>query len=337
MAEKVTIRDVAAEAEVSIASVSLYLNHKPGLSDATRKRIGEAVRRLGYSPRRGNSQASGATFIGLLVEKLPLSAFSDMFYGDVIQGMEHRARELGYHIALATVEPGSELPRLIAERNIAGMIMLGGGDINEDLISRVLEEELPVILVDNHLPNIPIDCVLADNFMGAYKATQYLIRSGYQRIAFIQGPEKYRSLVERFQGYCCASIEAGISLNPALIQPSLSRGIPNKGYREMKALLERGESFDVVFCVSDRTALGALQALGETGLRIPEDVALLGFDDIAQSSHTSPPLTTVNVPKWAMGDIAIRRLHDIVNGRIPEAPVKTVLHTSLVERDSTRG
>ncbi|MCC7449886.1 MAG: LacI family DNA-binding transcriptional regulator [Anaerolineae bacterium] len=334
---KVTIRDVAAEANVSIASVSLYLNGKPGLSDTTRQRIEEAVRRLDYNPRRANPQTPESSFIGLLVEKLPFSTFSDMFYGEVVQGMEARARELGYHIVLMVLESKTELPRLIAERNrnIVGLVALGGGEITEEIITNLLEEELPIILVDNNIPGIAMDCVLADNFGGAELATQHLLQCGHQRIAFVQGPDIYPSLTERFQGYCAALIKAGMPLNPDLIQPAVSRGLPNKGYREMKALLERRQPFDAVFCVSDRTALGALQALQEAGLRVPDDVAVVGFDNVAQARHTVPPLTTIEVPKRAMGDIAIRRLHDLITGRYSEIPVKNVLYTSLVIRNST--
>jgi DNA-binding LacI/PurR family transcriptional regulator len=334
---RVTIRDVATEANVSIASVSLYLNGKPGLGEATRQRIEEAVKHLDYNPRRTSAQVSEAQFIGLLVEKLPFSTFSDHAYGEIVQGMEERAREFGYHIVLMVVEPGTELPRLVAERhrNVAGLAILGGGDITEDVINNLLEESLPVVLVDNYLSEIPVDCVLADNVNGAFKVTQYLFERGYRRIAFIQGPAKYRSLVDRFEGYCCALIEAGIPLNPGLIQSAISAGVPNKGYREMKALLEHGEPFDAVFCVSDRTAFGALQALQEAKLRVPQDVAVVGFDNVAPSSHTLPLLSTVNVPKKAMGDLAIRRLNDLITGHASDTPIKHVLYTSLVVRDST--
>lgn len=336
-ARKMTIRDVATEANVSIASVSLYLNDKPGLSDATRQRIEEAIRHLDYSPRRANSQSSDVAFIGLVVEKLPFSTFSDHAYGEMVQGMEIRARELGYHIVLMVIEPDGELPRLITERgaNVAGLIILGGGDVTEDLIGNVLAENLPVVLVDNYLSSTPLDCVLADNINGASAATRYLLERGYRNIAFIQGPEKYRSLVERYQGYCYALMQAGIPLNTDLIQPAISHGFANKGYREMKAILERGVPLDAVFCASDRTALGALQALHEANLRIPEDVAVMGFDNVAPSTHTSPLLTTVDVPKQAMGDVAIRRLHDLISERVSDQPMKHVLYTSLVIRAST--
>jgi DNA-binding LacI/PurR family transcriptional regulator len=332
---KVTIRDVAAEANVSIASVSLYLNDKPGLADDTRERIAAAIDSLGYLRRR-SSTTTEPRFIGLLIEKLPLSPFFDMFYGEVIQGIDSHSKENGYNIALIVVGPDEVVPRLLEGHNgdVAGVVMLGSGDINHNIIDAVLEEKLPTVLVDNYLLDVPLDCVMPDYVAGANQATQYLLERGYQDIAFLQGSGKYLALVERFRGYCTALIEAGVPLRPELIQPYLSKGFPNKGYLEMKALIESKARFDAVFCVTDRTAFGALQALKEAGIRVPEDVAVIGFDNVAQSSHTTPPLTTVHVPKFAMGEIAINRLSDIIAQRGIEIPIKHTLYTSLVIRES---
>ncbi|MEO8393375.1 MAG: LacI family DNA-binding transcriptional regulator [Chloroflexota bacterium] len=333
---RVTLRDVAEAANVSLTAVSFYLNNKPGLSDATRTRIAEVVEQLGYVPR---SSGAGVTlsFIGLLIERLPLSPFADMFYGDVIQGIESQARSLGYNVALMTVEGSASLPTLFEQHSgsLAGVVILGGGDISAQTIESVLQEGLPSVLVDSDTRNSTIHSVMPDYVHGAYEATQYLIDKGYQRIAFIHGSAKYRSLVERFHGYTCALVDAGIAIDPRLIQPSISSGVPNKGYREMKALLERGVPFDAVFCVSDRTALGALDALREAHVRIPDDVALIGFDNVAQSSHTSPPLTTVDVYKREMGAAAIDVLHRQITSPNERFVVKTITPTQLIVRNST--
>ncbi|MBK9746589.1 MAG: LacI family DNA-binding transcriptional regulator [Anaerolineae bacterium] len=333
MAKKTTMQDVAAEANVSLASVSLYLNNKPGLSDTTRQRIAEAVTKLRYTPRKANGSES--TLIGLLVERLPFSMFSELHYGDVLHSMEAAARDLGYNLILVIVEPGQNISISERLRNLGGVIVLGGGDITAEVISSTLEVDIPVVLVDVSLPGRALNCILVDNQSGAFQSTRYLIERGYQRIACIQGPKKYPSLIERFQGYCFALIDAGIPLEAGLIQPPISSGFPNKGYREMLALLERGERFDAVFCVSDRTAFGALQALQEAGLRVPQDVAVIGFDNTVQSSYTTPPLTTVNMPKKDLGEVAVHRLYDLMNGETLLQPVKIVLPTSLVIRDST--
>lgn len=333
---KVTIRDVAARANVSITAVSLYLNNKPGLADSTRDRIAEAIESVGYRPLRG-SPSSERRFIGLLIEKLPLSPFSDMFYGEVIEGINAYVRQAGYNLALMVVEKDQAVPKLLEDHNgdVAGVVVLGAGDISRNIFTALMDDQLPAVLVDNYLPDVPIDAVIPDYVAGANQATRYLLDQDYRRIAFLHGSSKYRSLVERFRGYCTALVEAGGSVDPALVQPYLSKGLPTKGYLEMKALLSSGTQFDAVFCVSDRTAFGALQAIHEAGLRVPDDVAVVGFDNVAQSSHTTPPLTTVHVPKRTLGEIAARRLFESIEGNRFDLPVKLLLPTSLIVRSST--
>jgi DNA-binding LacI/PurR family transcriptional regulator len=334
--KRVTIQDVADEAQVSVTSVSLYLNEKPGLSEVTRERIAKAVEKLGYVPRRQTGNGVDPSLIGLLVERLPFSMFSELHYGEVLHGMEAQAREFGYHLSLIVVEPEESLEHMVERiREVAGVVILGAGDITKTVIQTIITEERAVLLVDVNAPELIVNSVLVDNVGGGYEATRHLFAKGYQHIACIQGPSKYPSLVERFQGYCFAHIEAGKNLNPKLIQPSISKGFPNKGYREMKDLLERGEPFDAVFCVSDRAALGALQALQEAKVRVPNEVALVGFEDVPQVGHTTPPLTTVKMPKSLMGRVAIQRLHDLITRKNTKEPVKTVLYTTLVVREST--
>lgn len=334
---KVTIRDVARKAGVSITSVSLYLNSKPGLSDATRQRIEAAIRETDYVPlrRKSNGRPSSVSFVGLLVEKLAVSTFSDMFYGELLQALERQARALGYSLVLMVVDPTTNLFDVVAEHSeIEGLIVLGGGDITQNVIRNLAAQERPLLLVDNQSADIKLNCVVADNFTGAHHGVQYLVNKGYERIAFIQGPAKYRSLVDRFFGYCSGLAANGRSIDWDLVQPSISSGLPNKGYHEMKTLLESGVHLDAVLCVSDRSAFGALQALQEAGIRVPDDIAVMGFDNVAQSAQTAPPLTTVEVPKSAMGMLAMRRLHELIIGTAPEVAVKNVLYTSVVPRAS---
>ncbi len=332
---RITLREVAQAANVSLTAVSFYLNNRPGLSDATRTRIADAVERLGYVPRSPVS-VPAASFIGLLIERLPLSPFADMFYGEVIQGIESQARSLGYNVALMTVEGSLSLQRLFEQHNgsLGGLVILGGGDVSADMIETALPKGLPSVLVDTDTHQPAISCVMPDYVGGAYRATQHLLGKGYRRIAFIQGSMKYRSLVERFHGYVCALVDAGLAVDSALVQPSISSGVPNKGYREMKALLDRRTPFDAIFCVTDRTALNVLEALREAHIRVPDDVALLGFDNVLQSSHTSPPLTTVDVYKREMGAIAIDILHDQIVAPRDRLATKTLTPTRLVVRDS---
>lgn len=346
MPKKVTIKDVAQRAEVSSSAVSMYLNGKPGLSHETRERIRSAIKTLGYVRLRQKARSDGtrpsvavtvAENIGLLVEKLPFSMLSNLHYGEIIQSMEGRSRDLGYGLSLIIIENAMKQAGAVEAslQALAGVMILGGGAITKEIVDVVSKANVPVLLVDANIPSLEVDSVIVDNVNGAFQAVTYLALQGYQNIACIQGPTKYPSLVERFQGYCAALVANGRQVNEALVQPSISSGFPNKGYREMKALIEKEVPIDAVFCVSDRAALGALEAIHDAQLRIPDDIAVVGFENIPQAAHTFPPLTTVNVPKHAMGEVAVDRLSEMIAGKNYCAPVKTMLYTSLVVRETT--
>jgi DNA-binding LacI/PurR family transcriptional regulator len=327
-----TIKEVALAAGVSTAAVSLYLNERPGISQATRERIAAVVQSLGYVPRE---RARRSSFISLLVERLPLPIHNDHFYAGVVQGLQAEAERMGYHLTLSVVDPNQAgLPRAIADQQVAGVIAVGGGDVTDALLHRLADEGIPLVAVDNLSMSRQIDCVLTDNQHGAYQLTQHLLDLGHRRIAIILGPPKYKSLVERYQGYREALLNAGIIPDDALIQPSISQGIPRKGYHEMQRLLELRPRPTAVFAVSDRTAVGALDAIREHGLRVPEDISLAGFDGIVLGEHAQPALTTVRTRNYEMGVVAVQRLDALLNSR-SNAPMKIVLYADLVIRQST--
>jgi LacI family transcriptional regulator len=331
-----TIKDVAQAAGVSTSAVSLYLNERKGISQATRDRIAGAIESLGYVPR-GVRRATGSSggFVSLLVERLPLPVHSDHFYAGVVHGLQAEAERLGYHLALSVIDPEQRgLPRAIAEQQVVGVLAVGGGDVTDALIDRLVDQGIPLVAVDNLSMSRQVDCVLTDNQHGAYRLTRHLLDLGHRRIAIILGPPKYKSLVERYQGYREALLDAGITPDDALIQPSISQGIPRKGYREMHELLKLDPPPTAVFAISDRTGVGALDAIRERGLRVPEDISLVGFDGVVLSEHTDPPLTTVRSRNNEMGVAAMQRLDALLNGRAG-APMKIVLYADLVLRKST--
>lgn len=334
MAKKITIQTVAEAAGVSSASVSLFLNDKPGLAQATRERIKSAVNELDYVPRKKLEQQPQRARLSLAVEKLPFSMFSELHYGELLQSMQAEAQAFGYDLVLNVYEGATDEAADVLRR-ADGALILGGGDITEEVVNKLLQLAHPVLLVDVHFPSIDATSVLADNTGGAHKLVKHLLACGYRKIACIKGPAKYPSLTERFQGYCLALIEAGVTIEPTIVQPSISQGFPNKGYLEMKALLANDAPFDAVFCVSDRAALGALQALQEANVRIPEQLGLAGFEDVPQAQFTNPPLTTVKMPKTEMGKVAVRQIIKMIQEEALDTSAKIVLPTHLIKRSST--
>ena len=334
-----TMKDVAEEAGVSITAVSLYLNDRAGISQATRKRIAAAIEGVGYQPRANGRKgkappAMAARYIGLLSEQLPI--YSDHFYAEVTHAIQAEAERLGYGLVLGTLDPSKpDLPRVVTEQHTSGHIVIGGGDITDELIARLAESKVPLLLIDNESWLQEIDSVMVDNHRGAYLAAQHLIELGHRRIAVICGPPKYKTLQQRLHGYIAALTDAGIRVEEQYIQPSISQGQPRKGYREMQRLLALDDRPTAVFAVSDRSAFGALDAVREAGLRVPDDISLVGFDNVNSAIHTYPPLTTVGADRQAMGTSAMRRMHDLVRGKTSN-PVKTVVYMHLVVRQSTQ-
>ena len=330
-----TITDVAKLAGVSPSAVSMYLNNRPGIGAETQARIAEAVNELGYVPRSNTPRQKSKGFVGVLVEKLPTLLTGDLFYADVTSGIQREADSLGYSIAVSVINDSTEvLPRLVAEDSIAGLLALGGGDITDQLLQLIIKSGMPLVAVDNQSDLQPLNSVVVDNYRGAYVATRHLIELGHRRIAVIQGPRKYKSLTERYHGYLNAMIDAGFGLDWELIQRPLSSGFPNKGYREMKALLSLDAPPTAVFAVSDRTALGAMPAIDEAGLGVPRDISIVGFDDMPPDVYPAPALTTVTSERLAMGHIAMQRLHQIIkNPRY--VPINIVMPCQLVVRDSS--
>lgn len=329
--KRTTIRDIAREANVSPSTVSLYLRGRPGVSPETQRRIAAAVEKLGYQRRSRSNHSHG--LIGLVVEKLPLPVFSDIFYAEVIQGIEQQAKALGMGMIFSVLNDG-QLADVIAGQRAKGWIILGGGSITDDQILQVQRRGVPFVLLDNYVRGEAVHCVLPDNVTGGYEAMRHLLSLGHRRIAVIRGPEKYKTLTDRLGGALQAAMEAGLSRDELVVQPSLSSGQPKKGYLEMKALLQLPERPTAIFAVSDKTAFGALEAAKEEGIRIPEEMSIIGFDDVAESSYTRPPLTTVHIPKRELGILTMQRLAELLSGQeIP--PAKTLVYTHLVLREST--
>jgi LacI family transcriptional regulator len=325
-----TIRDVAAEANVSISTVSLYIRERDRVTGETGRRIAAAIEKIGYIPRPRVPSKSDHKFVGFLVEKLPVPVFSDIFYGQVINGLETAAREQGYSLLFAIVE-NDQLPPMVTENQVSGLLFLGGSPTNDALIRILVQRELPLVLVDNYIPGLPVHAVVPDNAWGAYAAFKHLLELGHRRIAIIEGPRKYKTLTDRLYGALRAAEDHGLTLPPEYRQPSLSAGRLRKGYREMKQLLSLPQPPTAVFAISDKTALGAYEAIKEAGLKIPNDISIVGFDDVVE---TDPPLTTVHVPKYEMGVMAMQQLLNVIEDEV-EIPIRTSLYTGLVVRDST--
>jgi DNA-binding LacI/PurR family transcriptional regulator len=322
---------------VSIGTVSMALNDRDGISDSTRRRILDTARSLGYE--RPTSRNSGSTsIVSVVIERLPVTPTSDPFNKPILAGFERVARQAGYRMALEFVGPSDE-PEVgrWARNTTAGLVILGGGDLSPDWVQAAAESDVPVVMVDHFVPGLELPTVVPDNICGAYSATRHLLEAGHRRIGFIRGPSKYWTLSERLAGYLLSMQQSGGTIDLDLIPPRISHG-EEKGNGEMQRLLALREPPTAVFAVSDKTAIGAYRAVMEHGLSIPDDISIVGFDDIGEACSLNPPLTTVRVPGETMGRMAFRRLLNIIEDGEPSnfVPSKWVVPTKLIERGSVR-
>jgi DNA-binding LacI/PurR family transcriptional regulator len=329
---RATILDVAARAGVSIATVSRVLNKTGPVAEATTTKVFDAIRELNYTPHAAaRVLASRRTnTLGLILREI-----SGPFFQPILRGIEAAAREHGFDLLIHCTQRLNRQPHYpLSEHNSDGLLVFTDS-LAEPELERLSRSAFPIVLLHHSPPpglNIPV--VTFENKSGARKLVDYLIETcGYRRIAFLAGPPGTEDSHWREMGYL-ESLEAhGIAFDPALIR--LGGFSEEVAYQTMQNWLREGLDVDAIFSADDESAIGAMQALKEAGLRIPEDIAVAGFDDIQLSRYVTPPLTTVHAPIEMAGYEGIRQLVSLI--RTGEAAPLTLLPTEVVIRESCRG
>ncbi len=335
----VTIKDVARRAGVSVSTVSLVINNSGPVAPETRDRVLRAIHELGYHPRRfARSMASKRTGnIGFILTADHFSR-AEPFYTKIFLGSEFEARNYDYYILLTTVEKrgrkAAALPRFLLERNVDGVIF--AGRVPVPLVERVEQMGVPFVLVDFCIKDRPYSCIVMDNDQAVRKAVNHLVEHGHRRIAFVGGEITHPSIRGRLEGYRKGLEDHGIPRDSSLERTEEAYCSVESGYRAARRMLEEKLDFTAVVAANDATAFGVMRALKEAGLRIPEDVAVVGFDDIDAASQVDPTLTTLRVPKEEMGALALRRLVEVIE-RPRLAFDRTIVPTELVLRESCCG
>ncbi|MET3650726.1 LacI family DNA-binding transcriptional regulator [Dyella japonica] len=323
-----TVKEIAAAANVSVATVSRALQRPEIVSEITRQHIHDVVRRLGYTPNalaRNLRTARTRLIVALLPD------IANPFFSEVIRGIEQVAHESGYSVLLGETQ-GS----LVREQAYADMVAARQADGIITMSPRVpsipIQGRLPVVNACEYVKDAQISSVFVDNVSAAGVAVDYLVMLGHRDIAFIAGPPASPICVDREQGYRQALQRAEIAINPALT--AAGDFSIEAGERAIELLLSQGQSFTAVFCSNDEMAIGAMRALNARGLRVPDDVSIVGFDDIRFARYTTPALTTVAQPKNALGREAMGMLIELLNDSdVP--PRKRILSADLIVRGTT--
>jgi len=323
-----TVKEIAAIAKVSVATVSRALQRPEVVSESTRQRIHEVVKRLGYTPNalaRNLRTARTRLIVALLPD------IANPFFSEVIRGIEQVAHENGYSVLLGETQSSQ-----VREQAYADMVAARQADGIITMSPRVpsipIQGRLPVVNACEYVKDGQISSVYIDNVAAAGVAVDYLAMLGHREIAFVAGPPSSPICVDREQGYRLALQRAELPANPGLVVTG-DFSI-EAGERAVEQLLAQGQPFTALFCSNDEMAIGALRALRSHGLRVPEDVSVVGFDDIRFARYTSPPLTTIAQPKNALGREAMSMMLELLNdAEVP--PRKRVLTADLVVRGST--
>jgi LacI family transcriptional regulator len=331
--KKVTIRDVAAAAGVSYQTVSRVINNRPDVAEETRQRVWQVVDQLGYQPSAiARGLVSKRTYtLGLITQD-----FSDYFFSQVIVGAEAEARRQGYFFMLCSTERNPadepEYLRLLTEREVDGILFARPSTEGDPRhIVSLINRGVPLVTTAYHVPGEDLTVVDVDNEDGGYKATLCLIDGGHRRIGLLTGPPGWKSVTDRGHGYRLALGRAAIDLDERRI--AHGDWSYDSGYRAMRRLLAQAPELTAVFVQNDRMAIGALQALREAGRSAPDDMAVVGYDDIPPAAYSSPPLTTIRQPMQEVGQIATRELINLIEH--PDARRQEILlKTELVRRGS---
>lgn len=310
----VTIKDVAKEAKVSIATVSRVLNNSPKVSEETKKKVLEAIKKLGYTPSFVARSLATKSFRTNVIS-IVVPFFTRDFFVEVLRGINSVISKTEYSINLYDVERIEDKERIFTKEifnRCDGMIIVSF-KIDEKEVEFLKKINKPIVLIDSYHPHFP--SIYVDNVRGAYMAVKYLITTKRKNIAFISGvlnePFGYPTSLHRYQGFLKALHEANINFNPALhIQTGFSL---EDGYRAGKMLIKTGVFFDAVFCTSDIQAIGVMRALIEEGIKIPEDVSIIGFDDISEARYIG--LSTVRQPMREFGELGAKIIIEILSGK----------------------
>lgn len=322
----VTIRDIAEAAGVSIGTVSRALKNQRGLSDDTRRAVRRIARELGYDASRLRS--AKAQRLVFLLHRQHSSFATNPFFSYVLHGVEEACRDFGVAPTLLATGPADPVRDQL--RLHEPDAVLAAGYFEAEVLNLVAGLELPMALVDFWMPGQP--SVNPNNAEGGYLATRHLLEIGRKRIAYIAGSLAHFSIRERAQGYRRALYDAGVLADPDLEVVAPPGVAPDLGAAEaLRQLLRLRRPPDAVFACNDVAALAVLQHCQDHGLRVPQDIAVVGFDDIPAAAAAQPGLTTLRVDKEGLGRAGVELIM-----RGDEMPQQTTLPVELVVRGSTQ-
>jgi len=333
----VTLRMVAQAAGVSMTTASRVINNSPLVKPATRAAVNAVIERLGFVPnvvaRALAADAHGRQGVDTHTIGLVAQHFASPYYAQLLRGIDEALSAAGFGLAVASGHwdraEEEQCVRNLRSRGVSGLIVLTG-QLGDDFLT-ALAAELPVVVTGRSLAAPGLHALRSDDFEGARAATRHLIERGHTRIAHIAGDPRHPDSLDRERGYRAALLDAGLAPDPALVATGDYREA--SGERAAEQLLQGGKPFTAIFAANDQMATGAAQALYRHGLCVPDDVSLVGFDDIPMAAHATPPRTTVSLSIPDLGRRAAEAMLQLLDGGQPTVAAP---EPELVMRASVR-
>lgn len=329
-----TLEDIARQAGVSRSTVSRVVNDHPNVRDDVRMRVWEVIKRTGYHPHAAaRTLASQRSWmIGLVLPRSVSSFFTDPYFPHLTQGIAQACNQYNYTLSLFLVSSKEDEEKIfprVSRRGLLDGILVQSGQIGDRLIDRLVASNIPLVIAGRPFHTSGVSYIDVDNVKAAYNAVTHLIQLGYRRIGTIAGPANTTVGLDRREGYLTALAEHGWDVDETLIvEGDFTEA---SGYQAMQHLLPARP--DAIFAASDIMAVGAMRAARDAGLRIPDDVAFVGFDDLPTTTLFDCPLTTIRQPVVEFGIKAVETLLDlIVNGTKPARRI--IMETELIVRSS---
>lgn len=327
-----TIREVAKLAGVAPITVSRVINHTGYISADTRLKVEAAVAQLGYVP---NTLSQSLRWNQTMMLALVLTDVTNPFWTTVARGVEDAASEAGYHVILCNTDESPEKQEsyltALLQKRVDGVLLVPARDNLED-IQRVQMLNVPLVVLDRRLSQILADSVRCDSESGAYQLTRLLLAQGHRRIALLTGSEQVATATDRVDGYRRALREFDLAEDAETI--SYGAFTVESGQRMTRAVLEMNPRPTAIFAGNNFIAIGMMQALNQIGVRVPEDISVVGFDDLPASLLIAPFLTVAAQPAYEMGQEALKLLVKRLSCEGNAAPQEVVLPVELIERQS---
>ncbi len=330
----VTLKDIALKAGVSKSTVSRIFNNKGNVNPILKRKVKKVAKELGYYPNilAASLKRKRTYTIGVIISNI-----LNPFFTSVVRGIEDIAIKNNFNIILCNADEDPKKEGIyidvLRSKKVDGMIIATTGE-NKDHFSALEREGIPVVLVDRKVEGSNFDTIITNNKKGAFDAISHFIETGYRRIGFITGPLNITTSFERLEGYKLALRKYEIPFDESIVK--IGEFKEDSGYKNMKELLKIKNPPNAIFAGNYLIALGVYEAIKECGLKIPEDIAVITFDDFPWFKHLSPPLTAVSQPTYKLGAYSMRRLIKLIEGKKPysEKRKRVILKNSLIIRES---